>query len=73
MLVGAPLAGAAHAGLDFVEEQESAGGVAQFARGLQELGRDGVDAAFALQDFDADAADVVGERSCAERRHRCAG
>ncbi len=59
VLVGEPLACAAEAGLDFVCEQEGAGGVAQFACGTEELPRDGMDAALALDGLDADGADVV--------------
>ena len=58
VLVGEPLAGAADAGLDLVGEQQGAGGVAEVARGLEELLGDGVDAAFALDGFEADGADV---------------
>ncbi len=56
MLVGAPLACATHAGLDFIEKQERAGGVAKLACGLQEFFGDEVDAAFALKNFDGYAA-----------------
>ena len=61
VLVGEPLAGAAHAGLDLVGEQQRSGGVAEVACCGEELLRDGTDAAFALDGFDADGADVGGE------------
>ena len=57
VLVRTPFAGAAHAGLDFVADEERAGGVAEVASGLQELGGDEVNAAFALEDFKGDGAD----------------
>src|SRR6185312_14036398 len=62
VLVSRPLAGAAHAGLDFVEEQQRAGGVAQFASGGEKLLRAEVDAALALDHFESDSAHVSGER-----------
>ena len=65
VLVGEPFAGSAEAALDLVGEQEGAGGVAEFACGGEELSRDGVDAALALDGLDADGADFVGE-FCAE-------
>ena len=52
VLVGEPLSGAAHAGLDFIDHEERAGGVAEVACDLEELLRDGVNAAFALDSFD---------------------
>jgi len=46
--VGKPLAGAAHAGLHLVHDQQPALGIAQRAHLLQVLGAHGVQAAFAL-------------------------
>ena len=60
MLVGEEFAGAPHAGLDFVEYQGGVETVAQFARGLQELGSGGQYAAFALYGFDDDGAGLRG-------------
>ena len=41
VLVGEPFAGATHAGLNFVDEKESAGGVAEFTRGGKNPARRG--------------------------------
>ena len=62
VLIGAPGAGAAHAGLNFVAEEERAGGVAEFASGVEEGLRAKVDAAFALDDFEGNGADFGRER-----------
>src|SRR5207253_2427220 len=51
----------AHAGLDLVGEEERARGVAELARGGEELPADRADAPFALYRLDADAADLVRE------------
>ena len=59
MLVGEPLAGAAEAGLDFVSEQEGSGGVAEGSGFTEKFLGNWVDAAFALDGFDADGADFV--------------
>ena len=61
VLIGTPFAGAAHAGLDLVEEQKGAGGVAEFAGGAEEVFGDEVDAAFALEYLEGNGADVFGE------------
>ena len=60
VLVGEEFAGAPHAGLDFVEYQGGIETVAQFARGLQELGSRRQYAAFALHGFDDDGAGLRG-------------
>ena len=68
VLVGEPLAGASDAALDLVGDEEGSGGVAEFAGGCEELLRDGMDAALALDGLDADGADFgSGARElCAE-------
>ena len=48
VLIGAPLSGAAEAGLNLIDDQQSAGGVGQLARLGEELLRERADAAFAL-------------------------
>ena len=53
-LAVAGLAGAAHAGLDFIQHQKRAGFVAQLAQAAQELRSDHTHAAFALQGLDQD-------------------
>ncbi len=58
VLEAEPLAGASEAALDLVGDEEGAGGVAELAGGLEELGGDGVDAALALDGLDEDGADV---------------
>ena len=47
-----PLAGAAEAGLDLVDDQQRAALAADALRGLQEIRRADVDAALALHDFE---------------------
>ncbi len=61
VLVAEPLAGAAHAGLDLVEDQQSADLVGLLAQALHELLRRHDEAALALDRLDEDAGDVVGE------------
>ena len=61
VLVGKPFAGSAQATLNLIGEQESAGGVAEFACGGEELLRDGMNAAFTLDRLDADAANLIRE------------
>src|SRR5690348_2056316 len=51
VLVAAPLAGAAHAGLNLVGDEQSAGRVGQLARLGKELLGERPDAAFALDGF----------------------
>ena len=68
VLVAEPLAGASEAALDLVGDEEGAGGVAEFAGGGEELLRDGVDAALALDGLDADAADCSEPAEKWERR-----
>ena len=58
VLKAEPLAGASEAALDLVGDEEGSGGVAELAGGGEELGRDGVDASFALDGLDEDGADV---------------
>ncbi len=59
VLVGEPLAGAAEAGLNLIDEQESAGGVAEGAARGEELLADRVDATLALDGLDADGAEFA--------------
>jgi hypothetical protein len=59
VLIGAPLAGAAHAGLNLIDDEQRAGGVAQSAGFGKELLRERANAAFALDGFDEDGADFV--------------
>ena len=61
VLIGAPLAGAAHAGLNLVDDEQRAGGAGECARFREELLRERANAAFALDGFDEDGADFVGE------------
>ena len=61
MLIRAPLAGAAHAGLNLIDNQQRAGGVGQRARLGEELLRERANAAFALDGFDENGADFVGK------------
>ncbi len=59
VLIGAPLAGAAHAGLNFIDDQQRAGGAGQRARLGKELLRQRANAALALDGFDQNGADFV--------------
>ena len=61
MLVRAPLAGAAHARLNLIDNQQRAGGTRESARLCKELLRKRPHAAFALDGFDEDGADVGGK------------
>ena len=61
MLIGAPLAGAAHAGLNFIDDEQRAGGTGEGAGFSEEFLREGTDAAFTLDGFDEDGADFSGE------------
>ncbi len=62
------LAGASHAALDFVEDQQDAVAVGDAAQFVEELlGRDEV-AAFALDRFDHDRGDFFGWKNGAEKR-----
>src|SRR5258708_3726860 len=61
MLVGKPLSRTSKAALYLVGEQECAGGVAEFARGGEELGRYRVDTTFSLNRFYTDRADIIGK------------
>src|SRR5271170_4008956 len=65
VLVGEPFACTAKTALNLVCEQEGPSGVAEFARGGEELSRYGVNATLALDWLDADGADVFG-KLCAE-------
>ena len=65
VLIGAPLAGAAHAGLNLIHDEQRAGGVCQRACFGEELLRERADAAFALDGFDEDGADFIG-KLCAQ-------
>ncbi|MNI48567.1 hypothetical protein D3C73_1031350 [compost metagenome] len=59
MLVGEHLAGAAHAGLDFVHDQQQLVLVGQLAQALHELLGSGEDAAFTLHRFQHDGDGLV--------------
>ena len=61
LLVSEPLAGASQAALDFIEDQERAGFLREFARGLQKLRAYGIDSAFALNRLQANRADAAIE------------
>ena len=59
MLVGAPFAGAAHACLNLVDNEQCAGGTREGARFGEELLRQRTNAALALNRFDENGADFV--------------
>ena len=59
MLVRAPLAGAAHAGLNLVDDEQRAGGAGQCARFGEELLRQRPHAALALNGLDENGADFA--------------
>ena len=61
MLIGAPLSSAAKAGLNLIDNQQSAGRVGQRARLGKELLRQRTDAALALDSLKQNAADFAGE------------
>ena len=61
VLIRAPLAGAAHAGLNLIDNQQRAGGTRQRARLGKELLRQRTNAALALDGFDENRADFVRE------------
>ncbi len=61
VLIRAPLAGAAHAGLNLIDDEQSAGGTGQRAGLGKELLRQRTNAAFALDGLDEDGADFVGK------------
>ena len=61
VLKGAPLAGAAHAGLNLIDDEQCTGGAGECACLGEELLRERANAAFALNGFNEDGADVVGE------------
>ena len=61
MLVGAPLAGAAHAGLNLIRDEQGARRTGECASFGEELLGEGAHAAFALDGFDKDGADFVRE------------
>ena len=73
VLVGEPLAGAAHAGLDLVEDQQHAALVAQLAQPGEVIRRRDVDAALALDRLDQDRGRLVVERPRRRRRGRRTG
>ena len=61
VLVGEPLARAAHAGLDLVEDQEHAAAIAELAQAREVVGRRDVDPALALDRLDQDRGRLVVE------------
>src|SRR6187402_508745 len=61
VLVRAPLSGPSHAALDLVRQQQCAGGIAQLPRGSEELLRQTMNSALALERLYADRADLVRE------------
>ena len=63
---GPPLAGASHAGLDFVDDQQDAVLVADAAEFLEESGGRGKVSAFALDGFDDDGGALFGRKLGAE-------
>jgi len=65
MLIGAPLAGTAHAGLNLVDDEQCAGGAGKCACFGEERLRQRPDAAFALDGFDKNGADFIG-KLCAQ-------
>jgi len=70
VLVGAPLAGAAHAGLNLIGDQQSSRRTGQGARLGEELLRNRAHAALALDGFDEDGAKFIGEFWRASRQRR---
>ncbi len=63
-----PLAGAAESGLDLVDDQHRAALAADLLRGLQEVRRADVDAAFTLDHFEHDRGGLIGDRLVERRR-----
>ena len=63
-LMGEERASAPHAGLDFVEDEQGAVGVAGGARGLQEFGAGDADAAFTLHWLDDASASLPVDGLC---------
>ena len=61
VLIGAPFAGAAHAGLNLIDNQQRSRGAGQRARLGEEFLRERAHAAFALNGFDENGADFIGE------------
>jgi hypothetical protein len=59
VLIGTPLAGAAHATLNLIGDQQSPGRLSECARLGEELLRKRAYAAFALDGFDKDSADFI--------------
>ena len=68
MLDRPPGAGAAHAGLDLIGDQKDAVLVAEVAQALQEGGRGGEVATFALDRLDDDGGDIRWRDDAAEDR-----
>ena len=60
--IGEPVPGAAQTALDFVQDEQSASRISQFASGLQELRRENVDAALAEDRLKQDGAGVLVDR-----------
>jgi hypothetical protein len=61
MLVGAPLAGAAHAGLNLIDDKQRPGGVGQRTCLGKEFLRERPNATFTLDGLDQDGANLIGE------------
>ena len=59
MLVGEILPGASQAALNFVEDQQRSGAVAELSRGLQKFRAERTDSAFALNRLQANGADAA--------------
>ena len=70
VLIGKPLACPSHTALDLIRKQQGASRVAEFTGGGEELLRNRMDAALALNRLDADGADVSRELCFADPRRR---
>ena len=61
MLIGAEFAGAAHAGLNLVGDEQRASGVSKVACGVEKFARQRTNAALTLNRLEEDRAELVGE------------